>query len=419
MKTFSQLVGRHLPFDRQKFKLLSSSVSSTVWSRECNDFEMRILILTTNLALGGAERQITIMARTMAELGHQVGIAIMYPGGELERELAASDVKIFPLHKSGRWDVVGFFLTVSNVVSAFHPDIFQTFLSTPNIIGSLLRPRLGRTPLVWGIRNSDVDLSHYDTFSRLCARLEAFLSPYCDLAIANSYAGFRAHVERGLRPKRFEVVENGIDSVRFRRRLDQRMRLRAVWGIPETGKLCLSVGRIDPMKDQNTLLRSIRYWPTNSFLTIIGSGPVEALSKLRSEIAQLGLASRVRLIERMSDIENAYSAADVFVLPSAFGEGFPNVVAEAMSCGLQVVATDVGDVERLVGACGRIVAPKDPEALGRAVTDILCANHASYPDPRVRIVSNYGISTMVERTLQFYGELISSNEPRGIASPAD
>ena len=332
----------------------------------------------------------------------------MYPGGELESELVASKVKIFPLHKGGRWDVVGFFAAVSNVVSSFRPDVFQTFLTTPNIIGSLLRPRLGRTRLVWGIRNSEMDLSHYDTFNRLCARLEVFLSPYCDLAITNSNAGVRAHIDRGLRPKRFKVVENGIDTERFRPRSDQRRRLRALWEIPETAKLCLAVGRIDPMKDHETLLRSIQYWPTNSLVAIIGSGPPQAQSRLRSEIDRLAVGSRVRLLERMVDIENAYSAADAFVLSSAFGEGFPNVVAEAMSSGLQVVATDVGDVKRIMGGCGRIVPPKDPEALGRAVTDLLSTGHAICPDPRQRIVSNYGILTMVARTLQLYSEVISS-----------
>ncbi|MGY2989964.1 MULTISPECIES: glycosyltransferase [Bradyrhizobium] len=370
---------------------------------------MRILILTGNLALGGAERQISVMARAMAALGHEVGIAVMYPGGELEAELAASDVKIFSLRKRGRWDLAGFFLALSSAVSAFRPDIFQTYLTTPNIAGALLQPRLGRVRLVWGIRSSDVDLSQYDMFSRHCARLEAFLSPRCDLAIANSHAGTRAHLGRGFRPRRFEVVGNGIDTERFKRRLEQRTRLRALWKVSELDKLCLSVGRIDPMKDRQTLLQSIRYWPTNALLAIVGSGSEQAKSKLRSDVRQLGLDHRVRLIEGMSDIENAYAAADMLILSSAFGEGFPNVVAEAMSSELPIVATDVGDVRDIVGSCGRIVPTKDPEAMGRAVADVLSMNGALSVDARLRITSNYSISAMVNRTLQLYRETTTIN----------
>jgi glycosyltransferase involved in cell wall biosynthesis len=371
---------------------------------------MRILILTRSLALGGAERQIALLARSMTELGHEVGIATMYPGGALEGEIVATGIKVFPLDKSGRWDVMGSFVAIHKVVRAFRPDIFQTFLTVPNIIGSLLRPRFGPARLVWGIRNSDVDLSHYDAMSRFCARLEAFVSPSCDLAIANSTAGVQAHLDRGLRPKRFEVVENGIDTERFQRRPDQRARLRALWNIPETEKLCLTVGRIDPMKDHETLLRSIQYWPANSSLAIIGSGPPQTTYKLRSDIDQLGLGARIRLFETMNDIENAYSAADAFVFSSSFGEGFPNVVAEAMSCGLRIVTTDVGDTKKIVGECGRIVPTRDPEALGRAINDVLVSDRKYRSDARSRIVSNYGVARMVERTLQLYEEIVSAKK---------
>ncbi len=377
---------------------------------------MKILILTGSLAQGGAERQITILARSMAELGHQVGIAVMYPGGAFESELASSKVQVFPLNKRGRWDVAHFFLELQKLVTIFHPDILQTFLTVPNIIGSLLRPWLGRTRLVWGVRNSNMDLSHYDTLSRFCAKLEALMSRSCDLAIANSHAGVRAHIDRGVRPKRFEVVENGIDTERFKWRQDQRTKIRTIWEIPETAKLCLAVGRIDPMKDHETLLQSMRRWPTDSLLAIVGSGAPSAMLKLRAAIKELGFETRVRLVGSMGDVENAYSAADALVLPSAFGEGFPNVVAEAMSCGLRVVATDVGDVRRIVGGCGQTVPPRDPEALGRAIADALC-EQARYDDPRARIVSNYSVPKMVELTLQYYGELMSSKMPLDDALP--
>jgi glycosyltransferase involved in cell wall biosynthesis len=367
---------------------------------------MKILILTSNLAQGGAQRQITILARSMAELGHEVGIATMYPGGVLESELTATNVQIFPLNKRGRWDAVGFLFAIHKVLRTFRPDIFQTFLTVPNVIGSIFRPLLGKIPLVWGVRNSDMDMDRYDALTRLFAKLEVLLSRSCDLAIANSHVGLKVYAGKGFRPKRFEVVENGIDTERFRCRSDQRKRLRSLWDIPEGAKLCLTVGRMDPMKDYDTLLSSIRYWPTNSFLAIVGSGITEATSKIRSATDQLGVGARVRLLGSMNDVENAYSAADAFVLSSSFGEGFSNVVAEAMSCRLPVVATDVGDTRRIIGPCGRIVPARNPEALGHAVADVLAQGKTEDPDPRSRIISSYSVSRMVERTLQLYEEAL-------------
>jgi glycosyltransferase involved in cell wall biosynthesis len=375
-------------------------------SRNSASIGMRILILTSNLAQGGAQRQITILARSIAELGHEVGIATMYPGGVLESELVATSVQVFPLNKRGRWDAVGFLFAIYKVLRTFQPDVFQTFLTVPNVIGSLYRPLFGKIPLVWGVRNSDMDLDRYDALTRLFAKLEVFLSASCDLAIANSHVGLNVYASKGFRPKRFEVIENGIDTERFRWRSDQRTRLRSLWDIPERAKLCLTVGRMDPMKDYDTLISSIRYWPTHSFLAIVGSGIAEAASKLRATIDRLGVGAQVRLLGSMNDVENAYSAADAFVLSSSFGEGFSNVVAEAMSCGLPIVATDVGDTKRIIGPCGRIVPPRDPESLGHAVADVLAQGKRDDPDPRSRIISNYSVSRMVERTLQLYEEAL-------------
>ncbi len=68
-----------------------------------------------------------------------------------------------------------------------------------------------------------------------------------------------------------------------------------------------------------------------------------------------------------SDMPAIYAAADFAISTSAFGEGFPNVIAEAMAAGLPVVATDVGDSRWIVGSTGLVVPPRDPHGMAAAV----------------------------------------------------
>jgi len=94
---------------------------------------------------------------------------------------------------------------------------------------------------------------------------------------------------------------------------------------------------------------------------------------------------------------------------SAYGEGFPNAIGEAMACGVPAVATEVGDAAALIAGTGSIVPPRDPGALASAALAILGRAQDSRAQlgeaARKRIIDRYGLKAMVERYERVYGAI--------------
>ena len=191
-------------------------------------------------------------------------------------------------------------------------------------------------------------LDNYDQLARFSFRLSVWLSRFVDLIIVNSNSGYDYHLANGYPSDRMVVIPNGIDTNLFAPDLSARQRQRALWGIDEGATLIGIVGRLDPMKDHMTFLQAASkvLSKRNDVLFIcVGDGNIKYLEDLQQYSEGLGLSENIRWQPGQANIGNAYNALDVLVSTSAFGEGFSNTLAEAMSCGVRCVATDVGDAE--------------------------------------------------------------------------
>jgi glycosyltransferase involved in cell wall biosynthesis len=150
----------------------------------------------------------------------------------------------------------------------------------------------------------------------------------------------------------------------------------------------------------------------------VGDGPAGYRLRLTSFADSLGLADRVLWVGRIDDMKAAYNAFDIATLSSAFGEGFPNTVGEAMACGVPVAATDVGDVRAIIGDLGEVVVPKNPELLcaaWRRLRQRLVREPGLRKEGREGIVANYGLDTMVRRTEDILSQLTAGRRTQDIA----
>ena len=370
---------------------------------------MRIAFLIRSLNAGGAERQLATLARGLKQRGHNVTVLMFYESNTpLERSLVEADVRLVTLGKKGRWDIFGFLYRLYWHLRREPPDILHGYLVVANILVTLMAPLLRGTGIVWGVRASEMDLSHYDWLARATFRLSCWLSHFPDLIIANSEAGRRYHSASGYPPEKIAVVCNGIDTDYFVRDQAAGRSIRIEWGIADGSPLIGLVARLDPIKDHATFLRAaallISEIPTVRF-ACVGDGSFEYRTQLTDLTRTLGLMSRITWAGDRTDLPAIYSALDLAVLSSR-GEGFPNVLAEAMACGVRVVATDVGDTADIIGSLGTVVPSGDPVQLKEACLAALRAGSTSADQLRERIVRSFSLNHLVETTQALLGKVV-------------
>jgi glycosyltransferase involved in cell wall biosynthesis len=340
--------------------------------------DRKIVFLVRSLNVGGAERQLVALASGLRRENWRVKVFTFYGGGELEAELIEQGIPVRTMNKSGRWDLLGFAGRLLRALRRERPDVVHSYLVAPNIVSALLKPLLRGARIVWGVRASDMVFRRYGVVASAAFVASCWLSRFADLIICNSTSGMQFHQARGYPPTRMIVVENGIDLARFAPDPAARRALRTEWGVPEDAILVGLVARLDPIKDHPTFIRAAgqvaRDDPSVRFVCI-GGGPGQYRDTLARLADDVGLAQRLDWAGQVADVAPAYSALDVAV-SSSTGEGFPNVVLEAMACGVQCVVTDVGDSAFIVGDTGWVCRPSDPQDLARAIRSAVASNRA-------------------------------------------
>jgi glycosyltransferase involved in cell wall biosynthesis len=365
---------------------------------------MKVLIFIRSLDTGGSQRQLAMLANGLARRSHQVTIVVLYPGGAIQAAMQDTGVRLISIGKAGRWDVMTPLARLWRLLRSERPDVIYTFQPTQSVIAAFVLPPWRPARLVFGIRAGRMEFDRYDALSAVSYRLEAWLSRRADLMIANGRAVKSDAVARGLPSDRIAVIPNGIDTAAMRPDPMLGRELRRTWGVSETAFVIGMVARLDPMKDHETFLAAAARFArqdAGARFVCVGDGPQAYRDELAASARSLGIDDRVVWAGELERVEAAYNAFDIATLSSAFGEGFPNVVGEAMACGRPVVATDVGESRFVIGDYGAAVPPRRPDLLNDAWVRVRqrVENDASLrTSARTRIVEQFSADVMVDRS---------------------
>lgn len=378
-----------------------------------------ILLLINSLGIGGAQRQLILLASGLQNSGYPVKLALAYAGGPQDADVGKNIPIVVLTRKAwtdrrgiAPWVLISFFFRLIGLVRRERPSVLYSYLPVSNVWAALVKLIVPHTKVVWGVRASNVDMTQYPWQIRLAGWVESRLAGIPDWIICNSWAGFFHAVRRGFPQAKISVVPNAVDTTRFYPERKSGLRLREQWGLRPDHKLIGIVGRIDPMKDYPNFLRTasllVRERSDVRFLCV-GGGEHNLMVEYQQLARELKLDPFLTWVGARSDIFNVYNALDLLVSSSSLGEGFSNVVSEAMACGVPCAATDVGDARRLIGPFGEIAPPGNPEALKKAILVLLEKMEKEGPgfNRKVaqRINEQFGVSALVQNTVKILNNL--------------
>lgn len=363
----------------------------------------KLAFIIRSLNYGGAERQLVNLAKGLDKQGFDVSVLYFYPDGSFVKDLQESGISTICLEKQGRWHIFSFVWHLVRHLKQIHPDILHGYLGVPNLLTIFLKPFFPSTRMIWGIRNSQHSPNLYGWLGNLVFQLECLFSHFADLIIVNSHAGKAYCITHGFPADKMMVISNGIDTEKFQPDREARVKVRAEWGISENTILIGLVGRLDPRKDHPTFLKVaalLHQESQNIHFVCVGSGSENYTRELHDLANELGMSDKVIWAGARADMPAIYNALDIAV-SSSYIEGFPNVIGEAMACGVPCVVTDVGDSAWIVGDTGMVVPPRNPEALKNAIKQLieeLEANSCNSTHIRQRIVEQFSIHQLVLKT---------------------
>jgi glycosyltransferase involved in cell wall biosynthesis len=357
--------------------------------------------LITGLNTGGAELALFRLLQNMDRQKFDSHVVCMIPIGSVGEQIPS----------------LRGLCQLARILKQFRPTILQTWLYHADLMGLLAAILAGIQTIIWNIRSAEMDFLQYRWLSGEVVKLCAILSGIPTAVIVNSRAGQTIHTRLGYHPKEWVFLPNGIDTELFHPDLAARNRLREEWKVADDELLIGTVGRIDPQKDLATFVKAValaRKEHTKLRFVCVGAGPAEYQQKMKDLTAQLNLSELLWAGSR-TDMPAVYNALDILV-SSSIGEGFPNVVAEAMACEKPCVVTTVGDSAILVAETGIGVSSGNPEALAESILRMLELPEVERTrlgqKARQRIAENFSIQKMVNEYTVLYERLGPSPEKR-------
>jgi glycosyltransferase involved in cell wall biosynthesis len=377
---------------------------------------MKILLLSTSMGMGGADKQLLSAAQEMRTRGHKILIVSLTALGPMGLEARALGLRTESLEMSrGVPDPRGM-LRLVRLVREWRPDVVHSHMVHANLMARMLRIFAPVPVLVSTIHN----IHEGGRLLMAGYRLTNHLADH--MTIVSQAAADRFINDRIVPKRLLTVIPNGVEIERFQNVPSAvRESLRRSLGLTQHF-VWLAVGRFEIAKDYPTMLHAfaaVRQRHAEAVLLLVGGGSLQAETEAFAE--SLGLSGAVRFLGIRPDVPELMTAADAYVMSSAW-EGMPIVLLEAAAAGLPVVATRVGGNHEVVGneETGFLVPPRDAGALGDAMSRLMQSpeteRRAMGQRGREYVQRKYRLGRVVDRWEEVY-RIARMRQGLGLTAP--
>jgi glycosyltransferase involved in cell wall biosynthesis len=335
--------------------------------------KIRLTHVITSLNMGGAEMMLYRLLKHIDRDRFENQVICMIPPGEVGESIRDLDIPVISLGmRSGSPSLTA----LIRLCRLFHDEktaLVHTWMYHADLLGGLAGLLTG-IPVIWGIRNTSLDPAFVKKSTIRVAHLNAWLSKWIpQRVVVCSDEARNQHIKIGYAASKFVTIPNGFDLDIIYPDAAARTFIRKQIGLNPDGLLIGQVARFDPLKDHQNFTKAAGLFLNQNSQThflLCGGGITWENEPLKMWINSTGSPSNFHLLGQRTDIPQIMNSLDICTLSSS-GEAFPNVLAEAMACGVPCVATDVGDTAYLIGDTGLTVLPGDPSALAAGWEQLL------------------------------------------------
>jgi glycosyltransferase involved in cell wall biosynthesis len=368
---------------------------------------VKVLFLSTSMGMGGADQQLLSGARELRARGHDVLIVSLTPLGPMGLEARGLGIRTESLEMArGVPDPRGL-LRLVRLVRAWRPDVVHSHMVHANLMARALRLLAPIPVLVSTIHNI------YEGGPLLMAAYRLSNRLVDHMTIISEAAADRFVRDRIVPRELLRVIPNGVDADEFRKvAADARATVRGTLGV-QGEFVWLAVGRFETAKDYPNMLHAfarLHDQHPRTVLLLVGRGSLQGDTETLTR--SLGLVDAVRFLGVRRDVSELMSAADGYVMSSAW-EGMPMVLLEAAAAGLPIVTTAVGGNREVVAdeESGFLVPPRDADALARGMARLTGLSapelRAMGERGRERVRIRYGLARVADRWEALYGEMLA------------
>jgi glycosyltransferase involved in cell wall biosynthesis len=336
---------------------------------------LKVLYVISDLSIGGAEMALYKLLEVTDRERFEPIVISLIDQGSLREPIEALGIAVYSTRmKAGRPSPLGLWRLIK-LIRRIKPDLILGWMYHSCLAAQLAKTfSAPRVPVVWSIHYSISSLATEKSLTAAVIRICGLLSRLPAKIVHVSRAGQTQHEPLGYHNENSCVIPNGIDVQEFVPSPEARRSVRAELGIPQDSLLIGVIGRYHPVKDHANFLKAaglISEAHPETHFVLIGRGVDNANEALSKLIHQLGLAERTHLLGERRDTSRLAAALDIFSLSSSYGESCPNVIGEAMACGVPCVVTDIGDAVWILGETGQVIPPRDAHALAAAWKDMI------------------------------------------------